>query len=810
MDTTDNNGSHLPARLPSTSSHLPAMNAPNRTSYDLAPAAPTIQISPQGILRGLTRNWWRILALWAVVTAPLLYVIFLSFGPTYEASSTIRVEPTQLNLYGSLASGTQTQPLERYIETQKTQILANGLLEKAIALVSNSEFFKNSNDKVTDLKQKLNVQTQDKAAVIRVSFESKDPKEAADIVNAVVGQYMATYADMNLGRDNAKLVRLKNYLDKLETDKKRKHAELKKWVDKGNLVGSSVFNRDGDSRDGDSEHEGKAGEEESRPKSDDGKPKRPSGIDKISIEQYRQFKADILRKELEADDLAYTLEKRLTEAPEQEAETSGQSQAFQKAQRDARIVEMFRRDQSVGSLIADIAATDDELDHTKNVARKSIDPARRAAEKRKAQLTSQYNKLWEDRYDQLVQQVKREEEAAAAASVHAPANEAMPIEALKAKVEQSRRQLESLKSSVAKMDLEIATGESEVYAAEVLKADIETLTDQANRIREKYDDLEFTNQSGTSGVEVHLVESARAPVSPTSNKRVKFMILAPGAVLCLVIGLFVLLEVKAERVADPDSLSTRVQSEVYSLPPLPMVRASNRLAGPGEDDQIDRFIQRLDHLRFALCGDHPDVGLGRCVLITSAVGGEGKTTLAAQLAARCGHSGHSTLLIDADLRRGSLCPLLDVPEGLGLSDVLREEANAEDVVIPVQGGTFHLLCAGTPVSDTSRIFQGRNFGMLIARLRQSYDLIIIDSPPVLPVPDGLILGRWTDGAVLASRYDVSRAPQVERARRQLNNAGIPVLGTVINGMKTADSYYGRYSYSRGRSGSSDLNGSPES
>jgi capsular exopolysaccharide synthesis family protein len=228
-----------------------------------------------------------------------------------------------------------------------------------------------------------------------------------------------------------------------------------------------------------------------------------------------------------------------------------------------------------------------------------------------------------------------------------------------------------------------------------------------------------------------------------------------------------------------------------------MARAQRRLGAPGDDDQIDRFIQRLDHLRFAVCGDHPEVGLGRCVLISSAVGGEGKTTLAAQLAARCGHSGHATLLIDADLRRGALSTLLDVAEGPGLSDLMtNEELNVEDVAIPVQGGTFHLLCSGTPTSDTSRVFQGRAFGMLIARLRQLYDLIIIDTPPILPVPDALIMGRWTDGVVLASRYDVSRAPQVERARRQLDLAGIPVLGTVINGMRTSDSYYGRYSYSR--------------
>ena len=149
------------------------------------------------------------------------------------------------------------------------------------------------------------------------------------------------------------------------------------------------------------------------------------------------------------------------------------------------------------------------------------------------------------------------------------------------------------------------------------------------------------------------------------------------------------------------------------------------------------------------------------------------------------------------MRRSALCPLLDVPEGPGLSDVL-EGSKLEDVIIPVQGGTFDLLCAGTPVQDTSRILQGRNFAMLIAQLRERYELIFIDSPPILPVPDALILGRWADGALLAVRFDVSRSPQVERARRQLDSAGIPVLGTVINGMQTADAYYGRYAYNRQR------------
>jgi capsular exopolysaccharide synthesis family protein len=318
-----------------------------------------------------------------------------------------------------------------------------------------------------------------------------------------------------------------------------------------------------------------------------------------------------------------------------------------------------------------------------------------------------------------------------------------------------------------------------------------------DKLQENLKQVEF--ESNQEEYRVSLADRASIPMSPSNDRRLKFMAATPVGILFLMLGLFLMLEVKAERVADPETLSSRVQSEVYALPPLPTARSIRKRSLPETDDQIEQFIQRLDHLRFAVCGSPADLEQGRCVLITSAVGGEGKTTLAAQLAARCGNAGMSTLLIDADLRRTGLCSLLDVPEGPGLSDaLLHDEPPVTELIVPVQGGTFHLLPAGTPVQDTSRVLQNRKFALLIGQFRQLYDLVIIDSPPVLPVPDALIIGRWVDGAVLAVRYDISRFPQVERARRQLGGAGIAVLGTVINGMRYSDSYYGRYSYNRRR------------
>jgi Mrp family chromosome partitioning ATPase len=105
-------------------------------------------------------------------------------------------------------------------------------------------------------------------------------------------------------------------------------------------------------------------------------------------------------------------------------------------------------------------------------------------------------------------------------------------------------------------------------------------------------------------------------------------------------------------------------------------------------------------------------------------------------------------------------------------------------------GGFHLLPAGAPRVDPSRLLQRDRFGKLLAQARARFDMIIVDAPPVLPVPDALTIGRWTDGAVLAVRFDISRFPLVERATRRLSHVGIPIIGAVVNGVRSTESSYG--------------------
>jgi polysaccharide biosynthesis transport protein len=768
MDTIDSPDANLPARLPAPSSRLPAQVS--ATARELTAANPPSPINSRLLIRGIVRNWWRILLLWLIVSVPLAYLVYVMIEPSYEASSTLRIEPSKPELFGPGVRGMDATGFQPYLETQRNLILTDRVLDEALAdpSVQNYPILKESDsiDPKAELRKKLDVRIISNTYLIRVSFNSNERNEAATVVKAVVDAFMRQHRDFNLGDTDSLKTQYQGYIDLRKGELGKKKEELIKLAEKGNVQ----FPKPNMNH-----------------KADDDQTPQPV-FDSLSIDQYKRTNDQLLQTEIDLMDARSLLQTKL-------AESQGNPEIPRNEidkQMRGRIIEEFRRDPQVASLIDRIKATSDELEHAKGIVRREADPALVAARKRFANLNADYNDLWNIRSEQIRQRLLVE--------TGAPG----PVDSLlvlRRKVESLERNKNNLAQMLAKYDVQKQQSSTDTLKATFLREEINSLTNMIETVERKLEQLKF--ESSNQLVRVFLQDPASPPKIPSINKRLRYMAILPVGILFAVLGLFLLLEIKAERVGDPDLLSSRVQSEVFALPPLPTSRGPRRLSGPGLDDQIDRFIQRLDHLRFAVCGGNHDPDLGRCVLVTSAIGGEGKTTLAAQLAARCGNAGMSTLLIDADLRRAALCPLLDVAEGPGLSDVLQNETNVDGVVIPVQGGTFHLLTAGTPVQDTSRVLQGRNFAMMIAHLRQRYEMIIIDSPPVLPVPDALIFGRWTDGALLAARFEVSRSPQVERARRQLDQAGIPVLGTVINGMRSSDSYYGRYTYGRQRASQSD-------
>ena len=122
--------------------------------------------------------------------------------------------------------------------------------------------------------------------------------------------------------------------------------------------------------------------------------------------------------------------------------------------------------------------------------------------------------------------------------------------------------------------------------------------------------------------------------------------------------------------------------------------------------------------------------------------------------------------------------------------------------MPVLGNTFRVLPAGTWIEDPCRLLRKRALGTMVARLRQTYDLIIIDSPPVLRVPDALLMGRCADCTWLTTRYDLSRCASVTRALHVLHSRESLSRVFVIN--ETRNSYFSNYPYTYKKAEDSDM------
>jgi capsular exopolysaccharide synthesis family protein len=178
------------------------------------------------------------------------------------------------------------------------------------------------------------------------------------------------------------------------------------------------------------------------------------------------------------------------------------------------------------------------------------------------------------------------------------------------------------------------------------------------------------------------------------------------------------------------------------------------------------------------------------VAVTSPSPGEGKTTVAWNLAAVAAQAGTVALLIDADLRRAALGGRAEEARARGLSDVLvgEETLNEAVVAIPVVDrtvdgpalATFDLLLAGSPLPNTTELLESERMGALLAEATQLYELVIVDTPPATFVSEAIPLLTMIDGVVVVSRRGSTTREAACRLRDQLNMLRVPTLGVALN------------------------------
>jgi capsular exopolysaccharide synthesis family protein len=189
----------------------------------------------------------------------------------------------------------------------------------------------------------------------------------------------------------------------------------------------------------------------------------------------------------------------------------------------------------------------------------------------------------------------------------------------------------------------------------------------------------------------------------------------------------------------------------------------------------------------------------KVLLVTSSQPGEGKTSTSLNLAATLAQKGSRVLLVDADMRRPGLSKALRMATGKGLSGILTGAYEYDETLLKrVESlDTLYLLSAGSRAPNPAELLCSIKMEKLVQTLRQKFDHVVIDSPPILPITDATIISTLVDGVIMVVESDKTSRAALNRACRVMEHSGGRILGTVFNKVDTRrDGYYG-YRYYHG-------------
>ncbi|MET3622467.1 polysaccharide biosynthesis tyrosine autokinase [Burkholderia ambifaria] len=305
---------------------------------------------------------------------------------------------------------------------------------------------------------------------------------------------------------------------------------------------------------------------------------------------------------------------------------------------------------------------------------------------------------------------------------------------------------------------------------------------------------------------VREVDNAPVPEEPVEPR--KALILALSAILGVMLGVTaaVARESLFGGVKDSSDIERRTGLSVYgTIPDSPMQRTAAATAARrgyipsllANESPSDAAIESLKSLRTALGLTLLDANNNR-VLLTGPSPGVGKSFVSANLAAVMAAAGHRVLLIDADMRRGHLHDSFGVPSAPGLSDLLTGRVSLPDATRHGVSKGLDFIPTGAASQSTSELLLGESTTRLLDEMSAAYDVVIIDTPPVLAVADASILAPHCATIFLVTRARQTTIDEIAESAKQLNRISSGLLGVLFNGIDTrAFGYrtrYGAYRY----------------
>jgi polysaccharide biosynthesis transport protein len=344
-----------------------------------------------------------------------------------------------------------------------------------------------------------------------------------------------------------------------------------------------------------------------------------------------------------------------------------------------------------------------------------------------------------------------------------------------------RLQLQTTSTDLARTITAVIPTDTVILQISAVDPDPKRAAAIANAIGAKVDDvageLSPERADGSKAVQATTLAPALVPTSPSSPKVLRNLVL--GVLLGLLFGVGAallrnMLDTKIRSELDVRAVTERPLLGVIGhddkVPTHPIILREDPLSAAAES------VRRLrTNLKFTDLGDHP-----RSIVITSAIPGEGKSTTALNLAVAMADAGSRVILVDADLRRPSVATSMGMEGRVGLTTVLIGKAELRDVVQHWQNTALDVLPSGRIPPNPSELLGSAAMERLLGELTASYDVVLLDTPPLLPVTDAAVLSSLVGGSLLVVGADRVQRPQLQQAIESLETAGAHIHGLVVN------------------------------
>jgi capsular exopolysaccharide synthesis family protein len=696
---------------------------------------------------GVFRKHWR----WMIPVGMLLSLlgivgILAYFKPTYEARFRLEVDPSNYIVFNENSSKSTPE----FVELQKAIMFSNSVLEKVVAdkTVAAVPSIARSRDPVQALKKEVKVTSAAGNRLVDVKFQDADPKVAASVVNTLVDEFLRSRRSIEQIRTSSQERNVSAALNKAETEvesaKQRVRDLSMQSVKSDTILGES----------------------------DSGK------IDTTYLDNIRIQRMEIASQlsilQLNLAELKSAYDRDLDTQNAEKLQSKATTISEEVLEKD--IVVLTAKQQYE---VAKLQLKD--LDANTSIGLKN--PIYVQAKRKVDFLQEELRRIRESRTKELLDR----------GNLSSTDERRDRIAQLTSEISQLRTKRDVLESQVK--DYLVSLKQSSATSVDLQFAEADLV--EWNNIRGTVHERRIRLQTERDAIDdVRELERAITPKLPVEE--LPYMQLAGASLLGLAIPflLGLLLELRSRKVDDANQLETRSQLSVLGeISTIPVATTGNLTKKRrSHARELRLFEESVDSLSTTLTL-RDDLKNCRVFTVTSALSGEGKTSVSCQLVVSLARSTSSkVLLIDGDLRAPDVHHVFGREMTSGLVGYLNGTDEWRDLIDREWNESIHILTSGHLKGSPHRILSNGRFEKLIEEAREEYDYIVIDTPPVLPASEALLFAKCADAVLMCALRDKSRIEQLIQAYHRLDSSGANVVGSVLSGVPVKEyaSYYGDY------------------